>query len=231
MVLVLATFTPPWIPRIPILKSLLPINLEASLKITSLTSDLSSALHTLKSQNQSLAESQHKISLLEHRNAKSTQQAELAAKKEEELEGELAKMKKSERKWEEIVEALNGEMEVLERENGLLKSGVGVGTGVGAGGVGVPANVGPTGAVEQESGQTVESNLDHAQLLDQVCSSDSVFIFSLTIVHSTHPSETHFVSCAWKIRISKDKIYFEIYRLFLLFLNLGLDWHELRLLR
>lgn len=96
----------------------------------------------------------------------------------------MGKMKKAEKKWEEVVEQLNGEVEVLERENGRLKSlgggaggaGGGVGGGAGAGGTEKSASGAPgPQSADQENHNTVESNLDQAQLIDQVRSLNDLF--------------------------------------------------------
>jgi len=153
-------FDPPWLARVGVLHSTAATNLEAAHQVSVLNGQLGQLSRDLRTKDEAHQESAVKIELLERRMEQGRKQAEALAA----LEAELAKSRKQEKAYEEAIEALQGDLDAMEADNGRLKTAAAaapapghspaLGTGDHAGD-GAPAT-------------TYEGNMETSYLLDQI---------------------------------------------------------------
>ncbi|KIK63885.1 hypothetical protein GYMLUDRAFT_40972 [Collybiopsis luxurians FD-317 M1] len=164
----------PWVARVPEIQRISTINAEAERRIASLSDEVQSLVRTLRTKDQAMQELNVKVELMERRGEQAKKQSEVILG----LEGELGKARKQEKAYEEAMEQLQADLDMLEKENGRLKSVV---SSIGVAGAGVGAEVkgaGHVGVSEGEGGmpgvgggiggmQVEGGSLDQAQLFDQ----------------------------------------------------------------
>ncbi|KIL71443.1 hypothetical protein M378DRAFT_93968 [Amanita muscaria Koide BX008] len=142
----------PWVTRVDEIKASLAINVEAERKVTQLNDEIQSLVRSLKTKDQSIQESTVKIELMERRMETVKKQADAILG----LEGELSKARKQERAYEEAMEQLQADLDVLEQENAKLKA----------------ANVGQERPGHQQSVEpenvAVEGSFETSYLLEQI---------------------------------------------------------------
>lgn len=112
------TGTPPWVVRIDEIKAALEVNVEAERKVAKLNDEMQGLMRTLKGKDQSIQEASVKIELMERRMEAAKKQAEVIAN----LENELLDAKKQKRDYEEAMEHLQGDLDILEQDNAKLKA-------------------------------------------------------------------------------------------------------------
>jgi dynactin 1 len=110
--------TPPWVARVTEIKASAAINVEAERKVVQLNDEIQALVRNLKSKDQHIQESSVKIELMERRMETVKKQAEAIA----DLESELAKARRQERSYEEAMEQLQSDLDVLEQDNVKLKT-------------------------------------------------------------------------------------------------------------
>jgi dynactin 1 len=110
--------TPPWVIRVTEIKASAAINVEAERKVVQLNDEIQALVRNLKSKDQHIQESSVKIELMERRMETVKKQADAIA----DLESELAKAGKRERSYEEAMEQLQSDLDVLEQDNVKLKA-------------------------------------------------------------------------------------------------------------
>lgn len=108
----------PWVTRIAEIKATLAINVEAERKVAQLNDEMQGLVRSLKTKDQSIQESTVKIELMERRMEAAKKQADAIL----DLEGELSKARKQERAYEEAMEQLQSDLDVLEQDNAKLKT-------------------------------------------------------------------------------------------------------------
>ncbi|KAI0095020.1 dynactin [Irpex rosettiformis] len=148
------TGTAPWILRIAEIKSATAVNVEAERKLSHLNEEMQALVRNLKTKDQHIQESGVKIELMERRMESVKKQGEMI----QDLENEIQKARKQERAYEEAMEQLQSDLDVLEQENKKLKV--------------IPTSAerqAPTGPqpAEHETVQ-VEGNLETSYLLEQL---------------------------------------------------------------
>ncbi|KAK2464772.1 hypothetical protein APHAL10511_003190 [Amanita phalloides] len=112
----------PWITRVDEIKANMAINVEAERKVAQLNDEIQGLVRSLKTKDQATQESTVKIELMERRMETVKKQADAIL----DLESELSKARKQERAYEEAMEQLQADLDVLEQENAKLKAaGVG----------------------------------------------------------------------------------------------------------
>ncbi|KAF9447534.1 hypothetical protein P691DRAFT_706592 [Macrolepiota fuliginosa MF-IS2] len=111
------TGTPPWVVRIEEIKAALEVNVEAERKVAKLNDEMQGLMRTLKGKDQSIQEASVKIEWMERRMEAAKKQAEMIAG----LENELVDAKKQKRDYEEAMEHLQADLDVLEQDNAKLK--------------------------------------------------------------------------------------------------------------
>ncbi|KAJ3570761.1 hypothetical protein NP233_g4188 [Leucocoprinus birnbaumii] len=110
--------TPPWILRISEIKAALEVNVEAERKVAKLNDEMQALMRSLKSKDQNIQEASVKIEWMERRMEAAKKQAEVIGN----LEMELMDMKKQKRDYEEAMEHLQADLDVLEQDNVKLKA-------------------------------------------------------------------------------------------------------------
>ncbi|KAG6334284.1 hypothetical protein ID866_4799 [Astraeus odoratus] len=110
--------TPPWVVRIEEIKASTAVNVEAERKAAQFQDEVQGLVRTLKSRDQHLQEAGVKIELMERRMEAVKKQADTIV----ELEIELSKARKQERAYEEAMEQLQADLDVLEQDNAKLKA-------------------------------------------------------------------------------------------------------------
>lgn len=108
----------PWITRINEIKASLAVNLEAERKVSQLNDEIQGLARSLKSKDQIIQESSVKIELMERRMEAVKKQSDAIA----DLEAELSKARKQERAYEEAMEQLQADLDILEQDNAKLKT-------------------------------------------------------------------------------------------------------------
>ena len=121
------------------IKQAASFNADTERKVVALSEELKDMLREIKIRDQSLQESGVKVETLERRLEATRKQAEQIV----ELENDVAKAKKQEKVYEDAIEQLQKDLDVLEAENAKLQKG-GVSSG-GAGGAGGAAGSGGAG--------------------------------------------------------------------------------------
>ncbi|KDQ62879.1 hypothetical protein JAAARDRAFT_28852 [Jaapia argillacea MUCL 33604] len=147
------TGTAPWVIRVQEIKASTAINVEAERKLAQLNDEMQGLYRTLKSKDQHIQETTVKIELMDRRMEAVKKQADTIT----DLEGELSKARKQERAYEEAMEQLQADLDVLEQENAKLK--------VAAPGPQREASGAP--AAEADS-VPVEGSLETSYLLEQI---------------------------------------------------------------
>jgi len=109
--------TPPWIARIAEVKAALEVNVEAERRAAKLNDEMQGLMRTLKGKDQSIQEASVKIEWMERRMEAAKKQAEVIGS----LEDELMDMKKQKRDYEEAMEQLQVDLDMLEQDNAKLK--------------------------------------------------------------------------------------------------------------
>lgn len=109
--------TPPWIARIAEVKAALEVNVEAERRVAKLNDEMQGLMRTLKGKDQSIQEASVKIEWMERRMEAAKKQAEVIGG----LEDELMDMKKQKKDYEEAMEQLQVDLDVLEQDNAKLK--------------------------------------------------------------------------------------------------------------
>ncbi|KAF9011292.1 dynactin [Cyathus striatus] len=112
------TGTEPWIARIPEIKTLLSVNIEAERKMTQLNEEIQGLVRNLKLKDQTMQESGVKIELMERRMEAVKKQADTIV----ELENELGKARRHETEYEEAMEQLQTELDALQQDNNRLRA-------------------------------------------------------------------------------------------------------------
>ncbi|KXN84997.1 hypothetical protein AN958_11842 [Leucoagaricus sp. SymC.cos] len=112
------TGTPPWVARISEIKAALEVNVEAERKVAKLNDEMQALMRSLKSKDQGIQEASVKIEWMERRMEAAKKQAEVIGN----LENELVNMKKQKRDYEEAMEHLQTDLDVLEQDNARLKA-------------------------------------------------------------------------------------------------------------
>jgi len=110
--------TPPWIARIAEVKAALEVNVEAERRVAKLNDEMQGLMRTLKGKDQSIQEASVKIEWMERRMEAAKKQTEVIGG----LEDELMDMKKQKRDYEEAMEHLQVDLDVLEQDNAKLKA-------------------------------------------------------------------------------------------------------------
>ena len=113
-----ATGTAPWVARIAEIKAALAVNVEAERKVATLNDEIQALARSVRTKDQSIQESSVKIELMERRLEAVKKQADTIV----ELENELIKARKQERAYEEAMEQLQADLDVLEQDNAKLKT-------------------------------------------------------------------------------------------------------------
>ena len=112
----------PWVTRVEEIKANMAVNVEAERKAAQLNDEIQSLVRSLKGKDQAIQESTVKIELMERRMETVKKQADTIHG----LESELSKARKQERAYEEAMEQLQTDLDVLEQDNAKLKAaGVG----------------------------------------------------------------------------------------------------------
>ncbi|KAF8634861.1 hypothetical protein AX15_000617 [Amanita polypyramis BW_CC] len=142
----------PWVTRVDEVKANLAINVEAERKVAQLNDEIQGLVRSLKTKDQATQESTVKIELMERRMETVKKQADTIL----DLESELSKARKQERAYEEAMEQLQADLDVLEQENAKLKA-------AGAG----QERRNPQQTVELENA-AVEGSLETSYLLEQI---------------------------------------------------------------
>lgn len=109
---------PPWVVRIDEIKASLAINVEAERKVAQLNEEIQGLARGSKSKDQTIQEATVRIELMERRLDAVKKQAETIA----ELETEISKARKQEKSYEEAIEQLQSDLDVLEQDNAKLKT-------------------------------------------------------------------------------------------------------------
>jgi dynactin 1 len=114
--------TAPWVTRVEEIKANMAVNVEAERKAAQLNDEIQGLIRSLKTKDQAIQESTVKIELMERRMETVKKQADTILG----LESELSKARKQERAYEEAMEQLQSDLDVLEQDNAKLKAaGVG----------------------------------------------------------------------------------------------------------
>jgi len=142
----------PWVTRVDDIKANMAINVEAERKVAQLNDEMQGLVRSLKTKDQAIQESTVKIELMERRMETVKRQADTI----QGLEGEMVKARKQERAYEEAMEQLQADLDVLEQENAKLKA-----TNAGQEGQGVQQ------ATEAEN-VAVEGSFETSYLLEQI---------------------------------------------------------------
>ncbi|KAG6885817.1 hypothetical protein C0993_009209 [Termitomyces sp. T159_Od127] len=108
----------PWITRVAEIKASLAVNIEAERKVSQLNEEMQGLVRTLKTKDQSIQENTVKIELMERRLEAAKKQADTIANHEY----EIAKAKRQERAYEEAIEQLQADLDILEQDNAKLKT-------------------------------------------------------------------------------------------------------------
>lgn len=112
------TGTPPWVVRVAEIKASAAVNVEAERKVVQLNDEIQALVRNLKTKEQNLQESSVKIELMDRRMEAAKKQADAIV----DLESELSKARKQERSYEEAMEQLQADLDVLEQDNVKLKA-------------------------------------------------------------------------------------------------------------
>ena len=112
------TGTAPWVVRIAEIKASTAVNIEAERKVAQLNDEMQGLVRSLKTKDQNIQESVVKIELMERRMETVKKQADTI----DDLANELSKARKQERAYEEAMEQLQADLDVLEQDNAKLKS-------------------------------------------------------------------------------------------------------------
>lgn len=112
------TGTPPWVVRVAEIKASAAINVEAEAKVVQLNDEIQALVRNLKTKDQNIQESSVKIELMDRRMEAAKKQADAIV----DLESELSKARKQERSYEEAMEQLQADLDVLEQDNVKLKA-------------------------------------------------------------------------------------------------------------
>lgn len=100
------------------MKAALEVNVEAERRVAKLNDEMQGLMRTLKGKDQSIQEASVKIEWMERRMEAAKKQAEVIGG----LEDELMDMKKQKRDYEEAMEHLQVDLDVLEQDNAKLKA-------------------------------------------------------------------------------------------------------------
>ncbi|SCV67323.1 BQ2448_5969 [Microbotryum intermedium] len=146
-------YEPPWIARVTELQSHAAINVDAERKVHKLNEELRDLVREMRSKDQAYQESIVKIEVMEKRMEAVKKQADAIT----ELEAELVKSKKQERVYEEAIEALHSDLDVMEQELTKMKQNV-----VSNDKSGVPTGPGEGEAV------VYEGNMETSYLIEQI---------------------------------------------------------------
>jgi len=144
--------TAPWVTRVEEIKANMAVNVEAERKAAQLNDEIQGLIRSLKTKDQAIQESTVKIELMERRMETVKKQADTIL----DLESELSKARKQERAYEEAMEQLQSDLDVLEQESAKLK----------AAGVGYERQTSQQ-TIEPEN-TTVEGNFETSYLLEQI---------------------------------------------------------------
>ncbi|KIJ51351.1 hypothetical protein M422DRAFT_26769 [Sphaerobolus stellatus SS14] len=147
------TGIPPWVHRVEEVKAVLAVNVEAERKVAQLNEEMQDLVRGLKTRDQTLQESAVRIELMERRMEAVKKQADTIT----DLEAELSKARKQERSYEEAIEQLQADLDILEQDNARLK--------VAAPGPERQTSVAPQGDAEPVA---VEGTLETSHLLEQI---------------------------------------------------------------
>ncbi|THU86256.1 dynactin [Dendrothele bispora CBS 962.96] len=143
----------PWVTRVDEIKASLAVNLEAERKVAQLNDEIQGLIRSLKAKDQNIQELGVKTELMERRMEAAKKQGDTIV----DLENELTKLRKRGQEYEEALDSLNNDIEVLEQENAKLK----------VANVGQEKQVPGTQQVEAEPAVT-EVNLEKFQLAEQI---------------------------------------------------------------
>ncbi|KAI0808086.1 hypothetical protein C8Q74DRAFT_1380692 [Fomes fomentarius] len=110
--------TAPWVLRIDEIKAATAVNVKAERKVAKLNDEMQALTHSLRVKDQTIQETGVKIELMERRMEMVKKQADTIT----DLENELAKARKQERAYEEAMEQLQVDFDVLEQDNSKLKA-------------------------------------------------------------------------------------------------------------
>ncbi|KAF5355284.1 hypothetical protein D9758_006088 [Tetrapyrgos nigripes] len=108
----------PWVTRVDEVKASLAVNLEAERKVAQLNDEIQGLIRSLKTKDQNIQELGVKAELMERRMEAAKKQGDTIV----DLENELVKARKQERSYEEALEQLQADLDVLEQENTKLKT-------------------------------------------------------------------------------------------------------------
>jgi dynactin 1 len=100
------------------IKASTAVNVEAERKAAQLNDEMQGLLRSLKTKDQCIQESTVKIELMERRLETVKKQADTIV----DLEGELSNARKQKRVYEEAMEQLQADLDVLEQDNAKLKA-------------------------------------------------------------------------------------------------------------
>ena len=110
---------PPWMGRVDEIKATASYNADTERKVVSLSEDLKDMLREIKIRDQNLQESGVKVETLERRLEATRKQADQIV----DLENDVAKAKRQEKVYEDAIEQLQKDLDLLEAENAKLGKG------------------------------------------------------------------------------------------------------------
>lgn len=111
--------SPPWLGRVDEIKAAASHNADTERKVVTLSEDLKDMLREIKIRDQSLQESGVKVETLERRLEATRKQADQIV----ELENDVAKAKRQEKVYEDAIEQLQKDLDLLEAENAKIGKG------------------------------------------------------------------------------------------------------------
>ncbi|WRT67723.1 uncharacterized protein IL334_004695 [Kwoniella shivajii] len=112
---------PPWLARVALIKEAASFNADSERKVLKLSEDLKDMLREIKIRDQNLQEAGVKVETLERRLEASRKQTDTII----ELENDVAKAKKQEKVYEDAIEQLQAEQDLLEADNARLRKNQG----------------------------------------------------------------------------------------------------------
>lgn len=112
---------PPWKSRVGIIKQAAQYNAETERTLLRLSEESKELLREIRIRDQTLQENGVKVEMLERRLEATRKQADMIL----ELENDVTKAKKQEKVYEDAIEQMQGELDVLEGENAKLRKGQG----------------------------------------------------------------------------------------------------------
>ncbi|ORX40158.1 dynein associated protein-domain-containing protein [Kockovaella imperatae] len=143
----------PWLARVAAIRDAASFNADTERKVVRLSEELKDMLREIKLRDQSLQESGVKIETLERRIEAGRRQAEQII----ELENDVAKAKKQEKVYEDAIDQLQKDLDVLEAENAQLGKRQAGDTRQATGSYPEPLHLGAVGVEASQLAEQVEN--------------------------------------------------------------------------